>query len=277
MWLLCGVLLLLSPADTASGHGVTLNFDLDQLHAFFTTRDLRSYPTARTTLFVDTRLADSSARAWVKAADASVSKVEDYFHHSFAQVPPVYLVGDDVRYRDLLEAHFRQTPSAALELSRTSGGVSFGELGVIVNWSRWGDSSDFDILRHELTHAFLSERFGYAALPRWFDEGLATVAGADQARIARSHYTLGALLYQKQIPDLRVLTNGAGWTQQATVPGTFLYDVAGAAALLYLTWAPESLSAALSEPRQLTLLQMQLSSFATQFPTLSKGELAFYR
>ena len=55
------------------------------------------------------------------------------------------------------------------------------------------DNSLLDLLRHEVAHILIYRAAGGAPVPRWFNEGVATVAGSGWGLVDRSRVTLGAV------------------------------------------------------------------------------------
>jgi hypothetical protein len=90
------------------------------------------------------------------------------------------------------------------------------------------DSSLEDLLRHEVAHVLIGKAAGGRPLPRWFQEGLAMIAGQTWGLEERSRLTL-ALLADRRISLTELDSRFAGderTVQRAyTVAGAFVRDL----------------------------------------------------
>lgn len=89
------------------------------------------------------------------------------------------------------------------------------------------DSSLEDLLRHEVAHVLVTRAAGGRPLPRWFHEGVATIAGTSW--FADRSYLAAALLSGEEtpLPELdRRFTGGEGEARRAyAVAGAFVRDL----------------------------------------------------
>lgn len=73
-------------------------------------------------------------------------------------------------------------------------GYAFGERGLVVLMPQrtlsYPDSTLDELLLHEVAHVLVSRAAGHRPVPRWFNEGLATVAGSSWGIEDRSRLTL---------------------------------------------------------------------------------------
>jgi len=90
------------------------------------------------------------------------------------------------------------------------------------------DSSLEDLLRHEVAHVLIGRAAGGRPVPRWFQEGLAMIAGQSWGLEDRSRLTL-ALFADRRVPLSELdshFAGGQGTVQRAyTVAGAFVRDL----------------------------------------------------
>jgi hypothetical protein len=90
------------------------------------------------------------------------------------------------------------------------------------------DSSLDDLLRHEVAHVLIGRAAGGRPVPRWFQEGMAMIAGQSWGLEERSRLTL-ALLADRRVPLSELDSHFAGsqgTVQRAyTVAGAFVRDL----------------------------------------------------
>lgn len=86
-------------------------------------------------------------------------------------------------------------------------GYAYGSLGVIVLFPErtpsYPDSSLPELLRHEVAHVLIARAAGGRQIPRWFNEGLATLA-ADVWRLSDRSRLAAALVFRGEIPIAEV-------------------------------------------------------------------------
>jgi hypothetical protein len=82
-------------------------------------------------------------------------------------------------------------------------GYAYGALGTIVLFPArtpsYPDSSLEELLRHEIAHVLISRAAAHQAIPRWFNEGMAMIAGGSWSLGDRSRVGI-ALLADRQLP-----------------------------------------------------------------------------
>jgi hypothetical protein len=90
------------------------------------------------------------------------------------------------------------------------------------------DSSLEDLLRHEVAHVLIGRAAGGRPVPRWFQEGLAMIAGQSWGLEDRGRLTL-ALFADRRVPLSELdghFAGGQGAVQRAyTVAGAFVRDL----------------------------------------------------
>lgn len=90
------------------------------------------------------------------------------------------------------------------------------------------DSTLDDLLRHEVAHVLIGRAAGGRPVPRWFQEGLAMIAGQSWGLEERTRLTL-ALFADRRIPLAALdshFAGGEGTVQRAyTVAGAFVRDL----------------------------------------------------
>jgi hypothetical protein len=111
-------------------------------------------------------------------------------------------------------------------------GYAFGKQGVVVllpgRVLSYPHGSLEEVLDHELTHVLIARAAGGGAVPRWFNEGLATVGGSSWGLGDRARLTL-AVLGGQAAPMRRVESwfgGGAAEVRRAyVISGAFVRDL----------------------------------------------------
>ena len=130
----------------------------------------------RADLYVEESVPSAVRDALAAAIDRDMAKVEGELGHSFVSRPAVYAFASRTSFAFGLQTVFGvRGPDAGL-LAAANGGITLPRQGaIVINLQNVPNDRDFAIVRHELTHALVHEIVGVdAALPAWFDEGLAT-------------------------------------------------------------------------------------------------------
>ncbi len=98
------------------------------------------------------------------------------------------------------------SPTAAATPPWVSG-YAYGSLGLIVLFPErtpsYPDSSLPELLRHEIAHVLIARAAGGRPVPRWFNEGLATLA-ADVWRLSDRSRLTATLVFRGQTPIAEV-------------------------------------------------------------------------
>ncbi len=95
-------------------------------------------------------------------------------------------------------------------------GYAYGSLGTIVLFPErtpsYPDSSLPELLRHEIAHVLIARAAGGRPVPRWFNEGLATLA-ADVWRISDRSRLTASLVFRGETPlaEIERLFDGDRW------------------------------------------------------------------
>jgi peptidase MA superfamily protein len=113
-------------------------------------------------------------------------------------------------------------------------GYAYGAEGVIVllpaRTPSYPDSSLEELLRHEVAHVLVARAAGGQPLPRWFHEGVATIAGSSWGLDDRSRLTL-TMVGGNEVSLAEVerqFSGGRGATFEAyAVAGAFVNDLLG--------------------------------------------------
>lgn len=111
-------------------------------------------------------------------------------------------------------------------------GYAYSTLGVVVLFPHrtpnYPDSSLEELLRHEVAHVLIDRAAGSRPLPRWFNEGLAMVAGGRWSLDDRSRLTF-ALLVGAEVPLAELNARFAGDSGEVraayAVSGAFIRDL----------------------------------------------------
>jgi hypothetical protein len=113
-------------------------------------------------------------------------------------------------------------------------GYAYGAEGVIVllpaRTPSYPDSSLEELLRHEVAHVLVARAAGGRPLPRWFHEGVATIAGTSWGLDDRSRLTL-TMIGGKEVSLEEVerqFSGGRATTSEAyAMAGAFVNDLLG--------------------------------------------------
>jgi len=197
--------------------------------------DLECQRTDRADLYVEASLAPAIRDALAGAIERDMATLEQDFGHTFAGRPAVYAFATRTSFAFGLQEIFGvRGPDAGL-LAAANGGMTLPRQGAIaINLQNVPSDKDFAIVRHELTHALVHETIGVdAALPAWFDEGLATLverdgavtSGARSSAVALSILTAG----KTTLGDLDQQTE---WAQRNAALDGQAYSVAAEAVRL---------------------------------------------
>jgi hypothetical protein len=197
--------------------------------------ELRCDRTAAGDIYTEEAVAPAVRDALTKAVERDAAKLEQDFGHAFVRRPAVYAFATRNSFAFGLQEIFGvRGPDAGL-LAVANGGMTLPRQGAIVlNLQNVPNDKDFTIVRHELTHALVHEMIGLdAALPAWFDEGLATLAerdGAVTAGVRSSAVALSILTAGKT--TLGDLDQQTQWAQRNAALDGQAYSVAAEAVRL---------------------------------------------
>lgn len=147
-----------------------------------TTVPLSAVATMRTDLRVEAGIPASEILRVATALDDAAERIERVFGRTFSQRPRVLLFATPASFARGAEEIFDYTPATALLAANSYGGiVDQATLTVAVNFRVVGADLS-GLLAHELAHVMIRDITGRgAALPAWFEEGLATVIQREDA------------------------------------------------------------------------------------------------
>jgi len=119
----------------------------------------------------------------------------------------------------------------AVDVPSWISGYALSDRGLIVLLPQrvpsYPDSSIDDLLRHEVAHVLIARAAGGRALPRWFHEGLAMIAGGSWGFEDRSRLTL-ALLTDRPVSleelDRRFAAGQGEVNRSYAIAGAFVRD-----------------------------------------------------
>src|SRR3989475_1229909 len=157
--------------------------------------ELRCDRTTAGDIYTEESVAPAVRDALAKAVERDVAKLELDFGRAFVSRPAVYAFATRNSFAFGLQEIFGvRGPDAGL-LAVANGGMTLPRQGaIVINLQNVPNDKDFTIVRHELTHALVHETIGLdAALPAWFDEGLATLMERDGAVTAAARSSAVAL------------------------------------------------------------------------------------
>lgn len=121
---------------------------------------------------------------------------------------------------------------AALAVPPWVAGYAYSDRGIVVllpaRTPTYPDSSLEDLLRHEVAHVLVARAAGNRPLPRWFQEGMAMIAGLSWGLDDRARLTL-TLVADRQIPldelDRRFQGTGAQAHRAYAISGAFVRNL----------------------------------------------------
>jgi EAL domain-containing protein (putative c-di-GMP-specific phosphodiesterase class I) len=223
-----------TPAQTKGVLPTACSLDLPNVAAR-TGIELQCDRTAVADIYTEESVSPAVRDAIANAVARDVTKLEQEFGRPFASRPAVYAFATRNSFALGLQEIFGvRGPDAGL-LAVANGGMTLPRQGAIVlNLQNVPNDKDFAIVRHELTHALVHETIGLdAALPAWFDEGLATLverdgavtSGARSSAVALSILTAG----KTTLGDLDQQTQ---WAQRNAALDGQAYSVAAEAVRL---------------------------------------------
>ncbi len=181
---------------------------------------------------------DGQARI-ARAVQGDVSRVESDYGRTFTTAPTVYVFATRASFALGLQQLFGARPADAGLLAAANGGVTLPkQAAIVINLQNVPQDDDFEILRHELTHAMVHEIIGPdASLPAWVDEGLATLEEhgqrSDEVELRDGAVTM-QLLVSRQA-SLQDLDSPVQWAQRNALLNGQGYTVAGQAMRLLRT------------------------------------------
>lgn len=154
-------------------------------------------------------------------------------------------------------------------------GYAYGSLGVIVLFPErtpsYPDSSLSELLRHEVAHVLIARAAAGREIPRWFNEGVATLA-ADVWRLSdRSRFSL-SILFRGESPIAELDSRFQGGRREIgaayALASAFVRDIA----LRYRDGAPAEILALVSVG-----LPFEQAFLRATGRTLAQAEASFWR
>jgi EAL domain-containing protein (putative c-di-GMP-specific phosphodiesterase class I) len=195
---------------------------------------LRCDRTASGDIYTEESVAPAIREALAKAVERDVAKLEQDFGRAFTHRPAVYAFATRNSFAFGLQEIFGVRGPDAGILAVANGGMTLPRQGAIVlNLQNVPNDKDFTIVRHELTHALVHETIGVAALPAWFDEGLATLMERDGGATAAARSSAVALsILSAGKTTLGDLEQQTEWAQRNAALDGKAYSVAAEAVRL---------------------------------------------
>ena len=197
--------------------------------------ELRCDRTTAGDIYTEESVAPAVRDALAKAVERDVAKLELDFGRAFVSRPAVYAFATRNSFAFGLQEIFGvRGPDAGL-LAVANGGMTLPRQGaIVINLQNVPNDKDFTIVRHELTHALVHETIGLdAALPAWFDEGLATLMERDGAVTAAARSSAVALsILTAGKTTLGDLDQQTQWAQRNAALDGQAYSVAAEAVRL---------------------------------------------
>lgn len=195
-----------------------------------TTIPLNAVAAMRTDLRVEAGIPASEIVRVATALDAAAERVERVFGRPFTERPRVLLFATPASFAKGAEEIFDYTPKTALLAANSYGGiVDQATLTIAVDFGTVGGDLS-GLLAHELVHVMIRDITGRdAALPAWFEEGLATVIQREDALAADTDRLAAESLHSNGIVALSQLNTLSDWHRTFARVGRPQYAVAALA------------------------------------------------
>ena len=195
-----------------------------------TTVPLSTVLAARADVRVEPGLPGPAVLDLADAVDAGVARVEGALGRPFATKPRVLVFATRASFARATQELFGYTAETASDVAAAYGGVFDARtLTIAVSWQSAAGAGLADLITHELTHLAAREILGGAAVPAWFEEGLAARiqagdAGSDARLAARS-------LLANAPRTLESVVTLADWHRAHARLGAALYAVSAEAVI----------------------------------------------
>jgi hypothetical protein len=198
-----------------------------------TTVPLSTVLTARADVRVESGVPAPQVVRLASSVDSAITAVERAFGRPFATKPRILVFATRATFARATQELFGYSPETAANVAASYGGVFDPRtLTIAVSWQAAAGANSPDLLAHELTHLAMREIVGHdAAVPAWFEEGLAAVIEAGDVGID-SDARIAARSLLASAPDtLARATTLAEWHRTYAQIGVALYAVSAEAVL----------------------------------------------
>jgi hypothetical protein len=192
-----------------------------------TTIPLSTVLTLRADLRVETGIPAPEAIRLASSVDSAIARVELFFDRPFPTKPRILIFATRASFARGTQDLFDYSAETAANVAISYGGVFDPQtLTIAVSWSSTAGANLPDLLAHELTHLATREIVGQdAALPAWFEEGLAAGVQAGGAGIDRDSQLAARSLLANSPRTLDTIATLAEWHLVYARVGVALYAV----------------------------------------------------
>jgi hypothetical protein len=192
-----------------------------------TTIPMSTVLTERADVRVETGVPVSEIIRLATSVDSAIARVELVFSREFTAKPRVLVFATRASFTRGTQDLFGYSPETAANIAVSYGGVFDPEtLTIAVNWQAAASADLPSLLAHELTHLATREIVGQgAALPAWFEEGLAAEIQAGDAGISTNAQAAARSLIANAPRMLDTITTLAEWHRAYGEIGPALYAV----------------------------------------------------
>ena len=192
-----------------------------------TTVPLSAVLTTRADVRVESGIPGPEVVRLASSVDSAISRIEQVFGRSFTTKPRILVFATRASFARGTQDLFGYSPETAASVAASYGGVFDPQtLTIAVSWQSSAGSNVPRLLAHELTHLATREMVGQeAAVPAWFEEGLAAQIEAGDAGIDKDAQLAARSLLASAPRTLDTVGTLADWHREYTKLGTALYAV----------------------------------------------------
>lgn len=193
---------------------------------------LQAVRTSEAELHVEASILAADRAAITAALARDVAAIEREYGRLFEHRPVIDVFATEASFERAVQVLFGYPANVARSLAGSGGALDRPSGSIVINWQRVAGTRPIAIIRHELSHLMVRQIVGVdAALPAWFDEGLATLAqhavGPQSVRTT-DDYVANALLSTQSLSLAQLVTTESWLRSAAGGPGA--YSVAGSVA-----------------------------------------------
>jgi len=192
-----------------------------------TTVPLSAVLTTRADVRVESGIPGPEVVRLASSVDSAISRIEQVFGRSFTTKPRILVFATRASFARGTQDLFGYSPETAASVAASYGGVFDPQtLTIAVSWQSSAGSNVPRLLAHELTHLATREMVGQeAAVPAWFEEGLAAQIEAGDAGIDKDAQLAARSLLASAPRTLDTVGTLADWHREYAKLGTALYAV----------------------------------------------------
>jgi hypothetical protein len=195
-----------------------------------TTVPLSTVHTARADVRVESGIPAPEVVRLAASVDSAIAHIEQVFDRPFTTKPRILVFATRASFARGTQDLFGYSPETAANVAASYGGVFDPQtLTIAVCWESTASSSLASLLAHELTHLATRQIVGSAAVPAWFEEGLAAKIQGDDAAIGSDAQLAARSLLANAPRALDTIATLADWHRSYARLGIALYAVSAEA------------------------------------------------